>query len=770
MTEPRREQLSGDEAHDRVRAMLAETVDTELWHAQRVMQAGSTAAVDLSGCDALSRALDAAAGDAAAPNGTETLLIDRIDDEYGHYFTPTGRITGVWKTAVDALADTEAEVARCQAAVAEVDERVHRHGELTDRLADLERRRKTADARHEAAKDAAGAIAALTDELRAAQADLGTAQAAENATTTAQNERVWLCTEVDNRTATLTDLQTEAADAASAEAVAREAAGAAGHAAEHAAQDLAAAEQRAETARRICDQLANREETDRLAERVTKIDAAQRDSDQVAAELSATVVTEALLGRIEDSAAALDRAEASLVAVSATVEFSAAAATEVVVGGERVSLSAGQDWSTPITAATEAEIPGLLSMRIGLGDTARDAESRHAAAQRELGAALEAAAVTDLPAARRADHRRREMQFRRDQLAAALGELCGDDRVDELKLGLERLRSDQPETAGDVTAEAARAERDTAEAARLAVAAECEHRRSAAGAAAKRLTEAATRASLVGEKVANHRGDLDALAQRLTGQRAVASDADLSLAAHANREATESSRRRAAEVSERRATAAPEAVTTELTQASEAAEALGAQHAETVRSLQDVVVELELFGTQGRQSGLDDAKTAREHASAEHTSIGRRARAADLLRTVMTRHRDDTRRRYVEPFRTELERLGRPVFGPTFEVDVDTDLKICTRTLDGRTVAYESLSGGAREQLGILARLAGAALVAKEDTVPVVIDDALGFTDPARLASMGEVFGMVGADGQVIVLTCTPARYDGIDGAERIAL
>lgn len=42
---PRREQLTGDEAHERVRTMLAETVDTELWHAQRVLQAASTAAV-----------------------------------------------------------------------------------------------------------------------------------------------------------------------------------------------------------------------------------------------------------------------------------------------------------------------------------------------------------------------------------------------------------------------------------------------------------------------------------------------------------------------------------------------------------------------------------------------------------------------------------------------------------------------------------------------------------------------------------------------------
>jgi uncharacterized protein YhaN len=136
----------------------------------------------------------------------------------------------------------------------------------------------------------------------------------------------------------------------------------------------------------------------------------------------------------------------------------------------------------------------------------------------------------------------------------------------------------------------------------------------------------------------------------------------------------------------------------------------------------------------------------------------------------MCRHRDDTRKRYVEPYRTELQRLGRPVFGPTFEVDVDSDLRIINRTLGGVTVPYESLSGGAKEQLGILARLAGAALVAKEDSVPVVVDDALGFTDPDRLAKMGEVFDSVGAHGQVIVLTCSPTRYDGVTGAHRIDL
>jgi uncharacterized protein YhaN len=137
---------------------------------------------------------------------------------------------------------------------------------------------------------------------------------------------------------------------------------------------------------------------------------------------------------------------------------------------------------------------------------------------------------------------------------------------------------------------------------------------------------------------------------------------------------------------------------------------------------------------------------------------------------VIARQRDATRLRYVDPFRSEVERLGRIVFGDSFEVEIDSELRICSRTLSGRTVPYESLSGGAKEQLGIVARLAGAALVAKEDSVPVVIDDALGFTDADRLVKMGAVFNAVGGDGQVIVLTCSPQRYAAVDGAHHIAL
>lgn len=218
------------------------------------------------------------------------------------------------------------------------------------------------------------------------------------------------------------------------------------------------------------------------------------------------------------------------------------------------------------------------------------------------------------------------------------------------------------------------------------------------------------------------------------------------------------------------ADASPDTVEAELAAARSAADTFGRRHDEAAQALRDVTVELAVFGTEGRTGKLDAAQITREHAAAEFDRVRARAHAVQLLREVMTRHRDNTRLRYVEPFRAEVERLGRTVFGPTFEVEVDGDLQIRNRTLNGCTVSYESLSGGAREQLGIVARMAVAALVAKEDTVPVMIDDALGFSDPDRLARMGEMFELAGADGQVIVLTCSPERYSGIRSAHRVWL
>ena len=769
---PRREQLTGDEAHERVRAILAETVDNDLWHAQRVLQATSTTAVDLSGCDALSRALDVAAGDDAALSGTEPLLIERIDTEYGRYFTLTGRPTGGWSAAISRLADTEAAVAECAAAVAEVDERVCRHSVLTEQVAELSQQRIAAGPRVAAARAAADRIAELTNQAREAKLVADAAAATGFAAAAAHNGRVRLLTEIETRTATVAAAEAEAKQAADAQSTARADAEASAAAAENAAQVLTDLQRRAESARRTVDQLADREEADRMSARLTKIAAIERDRDRLGAELSTIAVNEELLGRIEDAAAAVDRIGGQLALTSAGVEFTAAADIELAAGDQRVSLSAGESWSITAIGPTTVEVPGVLTARVTPGATTLDVQAKYAAAQQELTAALAAADVVDLAAARSADRRRRELQGSRDQLTATVAGLCGDEPIDELRSRLAQLRAGQPDQPDPVAPDiaAARAELDAAEAARSAATAESEARRQKAVAADARLAELSTCATVLQNKVETQRSELDAATDRLAQERSSVSDENLAAATDAGRQAVDNAERRVIELAGELAGAAPEAVADELAAATEAAESLRDRYEDAARALREISIELSVFGSEGRQGKLDAAETDREHAASRHARVGGRARAAQLLRSVMTRHRDSTRQRYVEPYRAELQRLGRPVFGPTFEVDIDTDLCIRSRTLDGNTVPYESLSGGAKEQLGILARLAGAALVTKEDTVPVVVDDALGFTDPDRLARMGQVFDSVGEHGQVIVLTCSPERYDGVKGAHRIDL
>ena len=122
------------------------------------------------------------------------------------------------------------------------------------------------------------------------------------------------------------------------------------------------------------------------------------------------------------------------------------------------------------------------------------------------------------------------------------------------------------------------------------------------------------------------------------------------------------------------------------------------------------------------------------------------------------------------PFRERIERLGRLVFGRTLEVELDDDLCISRRTLDGVTLDFLDLSTGAKEQLGVISRLACASIVAADGGAPVIFDDALGWSDPRKLDRMGAVISMAGRSCQIIVLTCTPGRYASVGSATVVQL
>ena len=410
------------------------------------------------------------------------------------------------------------------------------------------------------------------------------------------------------------------------------------------------------------------------------------------------------------------------------------------------------------------------------GAPASDTQARLDAAQQVLTDALVAAEVDDVAGARILDQRRRELDRRPRQVDRDRPRPVGDDDVDALRARLcraarRRTRS-RRRNAGPRPIRRAPAPNSTKPtAAQQKAIADCETHRKVAEAAAKRLGERATQASVAREKWTACYAELTVGRDRLAQQRATATDDDLLVKAEADMDKARRATGLVADLGGELARCAPDTVAAALDEALRRVDALSDRHDEVADALRLVTAQLKVYGTEGRKCQLDAAETEREHAEAEYLRVHRRARAAQLLRSVMARHRDATRLRYVDPFRNRggaagPHRLRRPLSRSRSTATCGSAAARCR----GRTVPYESLSGGAKEQLGIVARLAGAALVAKEDSVPVVIDDALGFTDPDRLIKMGAVFDAVGGDGQVIVLTCSPQRYESVGAAHHIEL
>ncbi|MCF6387232.1 AAA family ATPase [Mycobacterium sp. MBM] len=773
---PRRQQLTGDEAHDRVLAMLSETVDTALWEAQRVLQASATAPVDLSGCDALSRALDVAAGSSDGAAGSsdiavgdaDPLLVDRIEAEYLTYFTATGRPTGAWAAAVNRLRAADDEVARTAAAVAEVEEAVLRHATLTAQLAATVEQEASARQRVDAAQQSAAAVTRLTRERDTARVVAEAAAATHTASGAAVDERRRLRAAIDERSRSAAELIAVAAESAQAHAAAQQAKEAAEAAAE---QARTAADAAAATVDGLRVELANlvaRDEANRLTTHLGKLDTACAELAEIERELAGNTMTEAVMSEIETAARAVQRAADRAELASARIELVALADIRLQVGERTVELGAGQDWSASVGAPTGIELPGLLQARVIPGPDALGTHATLLAAEETLADALRRAGVQSIDEARDADTRRRELRSTQSRLQATVAALTGEETIDQLRARHAELVAGQIDIAGDT--DTARTALKAAQATHRVAAEHADAQRTLAAAAVTACHDAAVTAGVLREKLGAAHAELQAATERLAAERHSRTDDQLTLAAEADAEKVSRSTAELTRLEAELAAAQPETVAAELDAATRALHAVVREREATATALTELSATLKLYGTQGRKGLLDAAHTEREHAHGEYVRIERRARAAKTLREVVLRHRETARLRYVEPFRGEIERLGRIVFGADFEVDIDSDLSIRSRTLQGRTVGYESLSGGAKEQIGIVARLACASLVAKEDTVPVVIDDALGFTDPDRLTRMAAVFDSVGGDGQVIVLTCSPDRYAGIEDARMIEL
>ncbi len=135
------------------------------------------------------------------------------------------------------------------------------------------------------------------------------------------------------------------------------------------------------------------------------------------------------------------------------------------------------------------------------------------------------------------------------------------------------------------------------------------------------------------------------------------------------------------------------------------------------------------------------------------------------LRGALEAARTAARDHYFAPVLSEL----RPLMGLLFDdVSITFDDKsLLPQTLqrNGLVEVVEHLSGGMREQLAVLTRLAFARLLAKDgQPTPVILDDAVVYSDDDRIEKIFDALHRQSRDQQIIVFSCRQRAFTSLGG------
>ena len=777
ITAPRHEHLTGRQAHDRVEEILNETLDSALWNALRVQQG---AAVDLPGFDvpSLGRALDAAAaGD--TDGDREDDLWTRICAERERYWTPTGQIKADRKeverdvsAAREAMADIKRQLADIESDAAEFESRLTARTRLTEARVAAEREEMAMDAKWK--------------DLERLQSDAAVLEAKNNAAVAKRDgaredvrRRDELVNGLDGARSGLAELQAAAersapllTTAAARFAEAKEAFGSA-------AAELDEARSAQQRANEDCGHHRRINEVADLRERHSRVVEAQRALAEAETHLEAVRVDDELLKRIDAANLEVVRAEASAKSAAASLVVTALTDLEMTVSGEAVELPSGSDHEFSVTNDARLTLPGVVQVDVTAGGGSRDEAVTLEDAQARLAQLCAAGGVSGLEEARRVSEQRKETESNRDEAAMTIKRDLHDLTVDVMAqkiVGLsgrvEAYLAERP-VAPPLPADFEESKRLVSGAERLLADREQHHSRCSATAeeAKDKLGEARKEKAVTAERIRIAEEAVAEAERKLVAAREERGDDDLigalALAQQVADDAGDDLAQARAAVVE----IDPGSLSALLDNARAATIRATTELGENEHRLTELRARLDHQGEAGLHEQLDEALTRCEHLEEEHERTEARAKAAQLLFETLDRRRAESRRRYREPFKQRIERLGRIVFGPRFEVELDDDLRLARRTLDGVTLDVEQLSVGAREQLGVLARLACAVIVSPDGGgAPVVLDDALGWSDPSRLRAMGAAIAAAGRECQVIVLTCTPGRYAHVGHAMVVTL
>ena len=750
ISSPRPAQFTGSQADDELERILSEHLDRSLVDALFMRQDDTGEAISAVGIPSLTRALERESGLAEEEvSGDDSALLARVDKEYQRYFTAAkGNPAGGYKESAEALSRAEEEYAEATRVLRELDSVVERYEQLERDQAAAQSELPAAQAdltdKQSRAEEAATAQAKLDSHkatLERATDDLARAQSAVT-------ERAELVTAAEEAARAAEAAQyrlTAAQDKAKGEAEEKERLE---KRLAVAKEDYAAARSTLKQARRQQD----KQKFEQLSARLESLDALASEVEQARAVVAqrGREVTAADITGLHKADSALSVAERLHEAAAAKVHFSGPAGSTIRVDGEDIEV--GEDTAIELVDSRVITI-GDITARFSAGsysaeDTQRDVEQ----ARMRLRDLLDILGVGSVAAAEEAHEAHRAQNDALDAATRALNAELGPDDL----AGLRSQHSALAEKVADLE--------DTVEVDLPAAEAAEEAASEKVDALDRELVP--YRESRLAHEVVRLDAELDAArenAQRVTRELASERERAADDALHT-------------EVTRLEATVADlcgqldhmEAV--DLDTANSLVEGAQSHLAYLTDRIQRCEVDLGRLSSEvnfhsGAAERAQQASAAVEMARAVYESVDKRAQAARYLREILLKHRDAARQRYAAPFVAALSQLARTVYGGEITFELDEDLRVIARTQYNETVSLASLSGGAREQLAILTRFAIAQLVGAE-SVPVIVDDALGSTDRHRLQLMATLFSHVGRDNQVLVFTCMPERYSRVPGRD----
>ena len=797
VTAPRRESLSGDDAHDRFVQILSETVDLGLLHALEVQQGDSLDQPELAQLPALQTALETSSDDF---DGYDE-LVSRVDDEYVRYFSPTGRPVKTVRDARQQLADLAQQYRNLHDRSREMDETADAHAVCRRLVADVTERLEQARTDVAALTRSSAELRVLQEGSAAAERERENAQQRLNALHDQQTARRALSDELDDLSE---QAERQRLDAQRLEQSRAEAQAHAEQTADRVASattDLAVARREARRCERALSRRRDHDELTRLRaqlERATSSEARLRSAEAV---LRVQHIDDKKLKR-------LAKLQTEVHVATRTRDAAAAQITATRLGDHEVRLDgtlldADESREIAVHDHVRIEVDGIVSVDVAPAAKASELDADVQRAQSALERALRRDGVATCEDAEKSAELHRTAAAERQQAETELRALLSVDAdvslaIAELRTRVETLRArlqSEDEQSKDEQSQAAEqseaaepaepADRGRPDAADLA---ELEARSSAADdrledaeheltlaqqantRAQERLTEAATASVRAGESHKAMVGEHDRLTARVEADRRSLTDVALDECVDRAGESLQTAVEAAERAKRRLQDADAEQIELRAENARRLVQSTTAELDDVRTQRDELQGRLKLLAAEGIYDRLQAVRTDLVTAHEHLLRIDRAAQAVFALRETLLRHRDEAQQRYVAPFRKQIEQLGRSVFGRDFAVEVSPSLQITSRTLNGREIDFDSLSAGAREQLALIGRLACAQLVSSDDGAPVVLDDALGFADPDRLEMLNVVLSQLGGSAQVIVLTCQPRRFARIGGAKQVHL